>query len=124
MRIGAPAVDVGAGIAEADIGARAAFDAVVAGELVALEQGGGVEHHALGVFVGNGEAADILFVRTREHLRHRLDDMAGPAGHGKQQRPAHFKPGGCHVTGKRRAHVVLMRPGLVAIWLMAVERSR
>ena len=35
----------------ADIGAAAAFDAVVARELVDREQVAGVEHHALGVFV-------------------------------------------------------------------------
>ena len=80
QRVGGPAIGVGAGIAQADIGAGAAFDTVVAGKLVALKQRGGVEDEALGVFVGDAEPADICLVRAREDLRHGLEDMAGPSG--------------------------------------------
>src|SRR5690606_21540961 len=75
QRVGGPAIVVAAGIAHAEIDAGATFNAVVAGEFVALEQGGGVEDEALRIFVRDRQAADILFIRPHEKLPNRLDDV-------------------------------------------------
>ncbi len=124
MRVGAPAIVVGAGIAEADIGARAAFDAVVAGELVALEQRGGVEDEALGVLVGNGETADILLVRAHEHLRHRLDDMAGTRSSRTAPASAFRARRSPCSAAKRGTHVVVLDAEIRRHLVDGGERSR
>jgi len=73
--VGGPAIAVDAAVSQSEIGARAAFDPVVAGELVAIEQGGGVEDEALGVLVRNSEPAGRTLCRPGEDLRHGLEDM-------------------------------------------------
>src|SRR5690606_38714587 len=91
----APAIGEAAGVADADVGAGTAFDAVIARELVALKERACIEHQRLSVFVRNTKPACIRLVRTDEDLAHWLQDMRGAGGR-EQDRPAHLKAGSRH----------------------------
>ena len=89
---GAAAVELRGGL-DADIGAAAALDAVLAGELVDAEQIAGVEDQALRVFVG--QLAGLGLVRTDDDLRDRLDRRGAPGLH-VDERIAIFEADGRH----------------------------
>ena len=68
------------GVLQADVGARAGLDAVVAGELVPLEQVGVVEHEALGILVGQVVLPHAVL--AGDDLADGLDDVRAVAGVG------------------------------------------
>src|SRR6185295_9330219 len=65
------------GILQADVGARAGLDAVVAGELRHLEQIGVIEDEALGILVRQPVLLDRSL--ASDDLADRLDDMRATA---------------------------------------------
>jgi hypothetical protein len=65
-------------VAETEIGPRSTLDAVIAGELVAVEQRGRIEDEALRVLVR--QTAGIFLVGADIDLSDRLDDVAAVVG--------------------------------------------
>ena len=91
-----PAVVRLEGILQADVGARARLDAVVARELVPIEQVGVVEHEALGVLVGQVVLPDAVL--PRDDLADGLDDVraiarVGDPGIGHRHAAQRHAPG-------------------------------
>ena len=111
-KVGVASIGEVGGVLESVIEPRAAFDPIVAGELVPGEQVRVVENKALRIFVGLDSRDDL--VRPSDELRDRRNRLRPPGGRGRE-RIAVLKASARHAAGESALVRAGKEGGLVRI---------